>query len=125
MIWVMALVTAPVAADEWAVESAGARVPLTIEGDMYAREEIHLETVVNFNELLRARTLRADSLTLVDAATGEITRHAQTLQAYADAEYRGVLAGQGFEDVRFFSALGGREGQEPDGDFVAVVAGKP
>jgi len=85
MVWAMlALAISPVAADEWAVESAAARVPLTIEGDMYTREEIHLETVINLNELLGARTVRADSLTLVDAATGETVE----LEIAEDAQMR-------------------------------------
>jgi len=106
MIWVMALVTAPVAADDWAVESADARVPLTIEGDMYAREEIHLETVVNFNELLRARTLRADSLTLVDAATGETVE----LELAGDGQMR-YASGNPILRLRWASGALGRFGR--------------
>ena len=62
---------------------------------------------------------------VVDAATGSVTRHAQSLQAYTDAEYRAVLAEQGFADVRFFSSLGGREGEHAEGEYIAIVAKKP
>jgi len=61
---------------------------------------------------------------VVDAATGAVTQHAQTLQAYTDAEYRAALAGQGFAGARFFSSLGGQERAEAEGDFIAIVAKK-
>jgi len=61
---------------------------------------------------------------VVDAATGGVERHAQTFRAYTDAEYRAALAGQGFEEARFFSSLGGREGGRAEGDFIAIAAGK-
>jgi SAM-dependent methyltransferase len=36
---------------------------------------------------------------IVDAATGEVTRYAQTFQAYTDEEYRALLRDVGFGDV--------------------------
>ena len=59
---------------------------------------------------------------IVDAASGDVTRYAQTLQAYADAEYRGVLTERGFEDIRFFSSLGGTEGEAREGELFGAVA---
>jgi len=38
---------------------------------------------------------------IVDAATGEVTRHSSSMQAYTDEEYRTLLAECGFEVVQF------------------------
>ena len=46
---------------------------------------------------------------IVDAATGEVTRYAQSLKAYTDEQYRAVLEGAGFADVRFLPSLIGTE----------------
>ncbi len=83
IVWAL-LLALPSAAQEWALQDAQARVELAIEGDMYTRDEMHLETVVDFNELLEARTLRADSLTLVDTGSGERIE----LQTAEDAQMR-------------------------------------
>ncbi|MEA3401809.1 MAG: sugar-binding protein [Armatimonadota bacterium] len=67
-----AMVLAAPAGAEWAVEEADARLPLSLEGDLHARQETRLEVVIDFNELLGAsRMLAADSLTLIDARSGE------------------------------------------------------
>ncbi len=58
---------------------------------------------------------------VVDAATAEVTRYAQSLQAYSDEEYRSLLDAQGFEDVHFYPALAPAP-DEPRGDFLAIVA---
>lgn len=59
-------------ATDWAIPEADARIPLSITGDLYARDAVTSEAVLDFNTLLGAgRTLAADSLMLVDAATGE------------------------------------------------------
>ena len=58
---------------------------------------------------------------VIDAATGEVTAHASTAQAYRDEQLRAVLVESGFEDVRFFPSLTGA----PDAsqvDYSAVVA---
>ena len=62
---------------------------------------------------------------VVDSATGAVTRYAQTFQAYTDAEYRAVLTEHGFDAVRRFSSLGGRECEEIESDLFAMVAKKP
>lgn len=38
---------------------------------------------------------------IVDAATGKVTRHSSSMQAYTDEEYRSLLAECGFEVVQF------------------------
>ena len=60
---------------------------------------------------------------IVDAATGEVTRHAQSFQAYTDAEYRTTLNEGGFDDLAFFPSLTGME-DESQADLMAIVARK-
>ncbi len=36
---------------------------------------------------------------IIDAATGDVTRHAQTFQGYTEEEYRALLRDAGFDDV--------------------------
>ena len=47
---------------------------------------------------------------VIDGATGAVTRHAESLQAYTDDAYRSLLAGCGFGEVVFHPSLTG----EPD-----------
>ena len=57
---------------------------------------------------------------VVDAATGETTAHVAAARAYTDDEYRGLLAGAGFESVELLGPLGGvSDGSE---NFFAIVA---
>jgi SAM-dependent methyltransferase len=56
---------------------------------------------------------------VVDASSGEVSRYAQTFQAYKDEEYRAVLEKAGFGAVEFFPAFGGAEQAS---DFVVIVA---
>jgi len=61
----------PAAPGDWHIERADCRVLLFIDGDLYRRERPHFETVINFGEFLGAhRTLRANSLALVEATGG-------------------------------------------------------
>jgi SAM-dependent methyltransferase len=55
---------------------------------------------------------------IVDAATGQVTRHAQTMQAYDDEQYRSLLEGIGFRQIRRWPSLGG----EPDATSAALIA---
>lgn len=57
---------------------------------------------------------------VVDAATGEVTRHADAMQAYIDAEYVELLRQTGFDEVRFHSDWPAAPGQE--GSFHAITA---
>ncbi|UCE26664.1 MAG: class I SAM-dependent methyltransferase [Candidatus Coatesbacteria bacterium] len=56
---------------------------------------------------------------VVDAASGEVSRYAQTFQAYSDERYRAVLEEAGFGRVEFYPAFGNAE---PASDFVVIVA---
>lgn len=58
---------------------------------------------------------------VVDAASGEVPRYAQTFQAYKDEEYRAVLEKAGFGAVEFYPSFGD-PGDEPASDFVVIVA---
>ena len=52
---------------------------------------------------------------VVDAETGEITRHAQTLQAYADEAYERLFKSAGFTKItRFASLIGEVDVNQPD-----------
>ena len=46
---------------------------------------------------------------IIDASTGEIARYAQSLKAYTGEQYRAVLEGAGFADLRFHPSLIGKE----------------
>ncbi len=60
---------------------------------------------------------------VVDAATGGVTRYASSMQAYTDAEYRGLLAECGFGEIRFRAAMVGG-GDEGESGLMVVVARK-
>ncbi len=60
---------------------------------------------------------------VVDAASGEVTAHASTEQAYTDEELRDLLAECDFGEVRFYPSLAGIEDQTQEG-FFALVARK-
>ena len=62
---------------------------------------------------------------IVDAETGEVTRHALTNEAYTDEQLHSMLAQAGFENVRFFPSLLGVEvSDESQSVNLAVVARK-
>lgn len=58
---------------------------------------------------------------IVDAETAEVTRHAQTLQAYTEERYRQVLAEHRFADITASPSLTGGEG-EYQAEFCVLVA---
>jgi SAM-dependent methyltransferase len=57
---------------------------------------------------------------VIDAATGKVTRYAQSLQAYTKAQYRSLLVECGFDDVEFFPSLTGNEIASEQNLFVVV-----
>ncbi len=58
---------------------------------------------------------------IVDAARAEVTRHAQTYQAYSNEEYQALLVECGFDQVQFFPSLTGVE-DDSSRDLMAIVA---
>jgi SAM-dependent methyltransferase len=58
---------------------------------------------------------------LVDAATGEVTTHAASYQAYTQEEYRSVLKECGFHEVRFHASLTGQADQSSP-EYLVLVA---
>ena len=61
---------------------------------------------------------------VIDATSGDVARFAASYQAYSDAEYRTLLADQGFCDVAFFSSLTGEQNPTTS-DLVAILGTKP
>ena len=59
---------------------------------------------------------------IVDAGSGSVTRHAQTMQAYTDDEYRSLLTACGFDDIAFHPSLTGEEVE--DGHGLMVIVGR-
>jgi SAM-dependent methyltransferase len=78
-----------------------------------------------WNPLTHAATIR---YFLIDGATGNVSRYAQSLQAYTDEELGAILSESGFADARIFPSLSGDEGEiarsEVAGDFFALMAHK-
>jgi hypothetical protein len=57
---------------------------------------------------------------VVDAATGAVTRHAASMQAYTDEQYRSLLAGGGLAAVSFYPSLTGHVDEAQAELMVAV-----
>jgi len=60
---------------------------------------------------------------IVDASTGNVTRHADTMQAYTDQQYRSLLAECGFGEPEIYSSLTGEVDVSQSG-LMAIVAPK-
>ena len=58
---------------------------------------------------------------VLDANSGQITRYAQTMQAYQDDEYRSLLSAHGFEEIQL---LPGLLGEDSPKDLIAIKARK-
>ena len=58
---------------------------------------------------------------VVDAATGNVIRYAQSLQAYTDDEYRSLLAETGFNEIKFYPSLIGTPDPEQEALFVLTA----
>jgi SAM-dependent methyltransferase len=61
---------------------------------------------------------------IVDAASGSVTRYAQTMQAYAEPDYRALLAAHGFDPVELYPELAPDSPALPV-ELCALVAHKP
>jgi SAM-dependent methyltransferase len=60
---------------------------------------------------------------VIDAATGEVERHAMTVQAYTEADYGRLLSDAGFEGGDFLDSLPGTTGDSLS-ELLAIVARK-
>ncbi len=60
---------------------------------------------------------------IVDPASGEVARYAQSLKAYTEEQYRAALGNAGFRDVRFYPSLIGRE-DPTQADLLVITARK-
>ena len=59
---------------------------------------------------------------IVDAASEEVSRYAQSLKAYTDEQYRAILENAGFADVRFHDSLTGRK--DPSQSSLLVITAR-
>jgi SAM-dependent methyltransferase len=106
-----------------AVRRIGERAPswYTAERGLFA-EASHLVLTEHFwHAPARAATTR---YFVVDLAGGAAARHAQSFQAYTDADYRELLQRCGFDNVAFFPSLMGEPDPSQRG-LCAIVARKP
>ncbi len=106
-----------------AVEALG-KVPnswYTTTGGLFA-EKAHFCLTENFWDA--ERTIATERYLIIDAATGDVTRYASSMQAYTEEQYRALLMACGYRDVRFFPSLRG-EVDESTNWLCAIVAQKP
>jgi SAM-dependent methyltransferase len=90
------------------------------EGGLFS-EDPHLVLMENFwNAERQAATER---YFVVDARSGAITRHAATMQAYTNDQYRTLLADCGFDSIDFYPSLQG-ESDVTQPDLFALLAQK-
>ncbi|MBI5032531.1 MAG: methyltransferase domain-containing protein [Chloroflexi bacterium] len=84
-------------------------------------DEPHLVLTERFwDEGLQAATIRHF---VVDATTGKTERYAQSLQAYTNDRYQALLQECGFNQIKFYPALG--EDSSPSAsDLIAILAHK-
>jgi len=60
---------------------------------------------------------------VIDAASGAVSRYAQSFQAYTDEEYTSLLRDCGFAEISFFPALDGGPGEgQPE---LQVIVARP
>ncbi len=57
---------------------------------------------------------------IVDAATGDVTLHGASIQAYAEEEYRRLLEDHGFQEIAFYPSLLGDVDETAQDLFVLV-----
>ena len=60
---------------------------------------------------------------IIDAATGNVTRYAQTFQAYTEKEYESLLTVFGFEQIEFFESFGSADNTFSK-DLIVITARK-
>ena len=80
--------------------------------EIRAMDDARLEDDSSGNIGNRQQYPYAERFFIVDARSGEVTRHALTTEAYRDEQYQQFLAEAGFKDVRMFPSLVGTEVKE-------------
>lgn len=84
-------------------------------------DRAHFCLTENFWDVERA--VATERFFIIDAATGAVTRHAASMQAYTDAHYRALLTGCGYQNVQFYPSLQGDAPESSYGLF-AIIAQK-
>jgi 2-polyprenyl-3-methyl-5-hydroxy-6-metoxy-1,4-benzoquinol methylase len=92
----------------WSAQSAG----------LFAAEPHLLLTEAFWEPKAGTATLR---YYVVDAATAEVTRYAQSMQSYSEAGYRDLLASAGFGQVRCYPSLTGEIAGRQSGLFALTA----
>jgi SAM-dependent methyltransferase len=72
----------------------------------------------HWDEDSRAATIR---YYIIDAGTSQVTRYAQSLQAYTNEQYQKVITDCGFASIQFFPSLAGEPVQSQEA-FIAITA---
>ena len=84
-------------------------------------ERPHLVLTESFWDDLRA--VATERHFVVDAVTGDVARHAASVQAYTDEQYRSLLADGGLAGVSFYPSLTGGP-DEAQGGLLVVVGSR-
>jgi SAM-dependent methyltransferase len=92
----------------------------TSEGGLFC-EDPHLVLMENFWDA--EQQTATERYFVVDARSGAITRHAATMQAYTNDQYRTLLADCGFASIDFYPSLQG-ESDVTQPDLFALLATK-
>jgi len=82
----------------------------------------HLCLMENFWD--EEQAIATERFYLIDAATGQVTRHAASTQAYDEEQIESLLRETGFGEVAFFPSLTGKVESELN-DFLVVAATRP
>jgi len=92
------------------------------KGDGLFSERPHLCLTENFWDSNKQSATQR--FLIIDAETGEVTRHAMTNEAYTEKQYQELLTQVGFRDIRFFPSLVGVEVKEESQAANLVVLGR-
>jgi SAM-dependent methyltransferase len=71
-----------------------------------------------------AQNVASERFFIVDAETGQVTRHAASTQGYDEDELQDLLTDSGFANITFFPSLTGKP-ENTNNDFIVLTAQKP
>lgn len=102
------------------IQAEGERGPSwTAEASALFADRPHLCLTENFwDPASHTATVR---YFIVDAATGDVTRHASSSQAYTDGQLEALLAECGFAEITFYPSLTGTVDETQSGLFALVA----